>query len=278
MKVALDGLSPQQIVVARLVLGAAVLTALVLLTKRRWPRDVWTWVHLTVMGVLLGVAPFLLYAWASQHIDSGLASIYNATTPVVTLLFALIAIPDERTTTTKMAGLAIAAIGVVIVASPSVFGNAAQSGDSLLAQLACLGAATCYGAGFVYARRFLRTRTVDPIVVAAGQITTAAVISLFFLPFGGLTPVDLTPAVLASVVVLGAAGTGIAYVWNTQIIQGWGATSAASVTYLIPIIGVLLGVLVLRETVTWNEPLGAVLVIAGIALTRLTVRQATTSP
>jgi drug/metabolite transporter (DMT)-like permease len=71
-----------------------------------------------------------------------------------------------------------------------------------------------------------------------------------------------------SIGTLGIAGTGLAYIWNTNLIQSWGATKASTVTYLIPVVGVLLGIVVLGERLSWNEPVGALLVIAGIALSQ----------
>ena len=104
----------------------------------------------------------------------------------------------------------------------------------------------------------------DATTIAATQITIAAAITAFLVPFLGVTPIDLSLPVVASMAILGGIGTGIAYIWNTRIIQTWGATLASTVTYATPVIGVTLGVLILNETLHWNEPVGAALVILGI--------------
>ena len=81
-------------------------------------------------------------------------------------------------------------------------------------------------------------------------------------------PIELNPAVLASMIGLGVFGTGFAYIWNTNIVAGWGATAASTVTYLTPVVGVALGALLLSEQITWNQPVGAAIVIAGILTSR----------
>lgn len=86
------------------------------------------------------------------------------------------------------------------------------------------------------------------------------------------TPMHLTPAIVGSMIALGAFGTGLAFIWNTNVVQGWGPTAASTVTYLSPVVGVALGALVLGESIGWNQPLGAVIVIAGILVTKRATR------
>ncbi|MET7331975.1 DMT family transporter [Nonomuraea sp. NPDC005650] len=276
IKVSLEGLSPAQVMVGRLALGGIFLAAVMLATRRRWPRDVRTWGSLAVISVFLCVAPFLLYAWAGQYIPSGLSSIYNATTPIAALLVSLIVLPDERLTRARTAGLLIAAVGVVVVAAPWSTVGEAHGGPLFLAQLACLGANLCYGIGFVLSRRLLRTNRYDPTTIAAGQIVLAAAIGLVLAPFiGGFEPVLASPSVVTGLLALGVIGTGLAYIWNTRVIAAWGATAASTVTYVTPVVGVILGILVLGETIHWNEPAGGLLVILGILISqgRLTPRR-----
>src|SRR5262245_37061851 len=105
IKIGLEGLSPGQVVLGRLVAGAATLALLCLMTRRALPSAPVVWAHLTVVAVLLCVAPFLLFAWAEQHISSGLASIYNATTPLMTMVVALALLPQERLSRDRILGL-----------------------------------------------------------------------------------------------------------------------------------------------------------------------------
>ncbi|WP_127131591.1 DMT family transporter [Georgenia sp. SYP-B2076] len=266
IRVSLDGLSPTQVVLGRLVTGAVTLTLIMLVTRRRWPREPRVLGHLTMIGILLCVLPFLLFAWAGQYIPSGLSSIYNATTPIMTLLFSLVALPAERLTRGRTAALSLAAAGVVVVAAPWTLASAPAGEHHYLAQLAALGATACYGLGFVYMRRFLTGHRYDAVTVAATQIGIAALIMLVLAPFVATSPVTLTPAIVASIVVLGALGTGVAFIWNTDVVIAWGATLASTVTYLTPVVGVVLGVVVLHETLSINQPIGAAIVILGILI------------
>lgn len=261
IKIGLRGLSPAQVVWARMVFGAAALGILVVLQRRPVPRDPHLWGHLTVVAVLLCLAPFLLFAWAEQHISSGMASILNATTPLLAMLIAAMALPEEKFTRPKTLGLLLGFVGVVTIIS------AWQGLDvrhDALARLACLGATACYGLAFVYLRRFVAHRGIPAVSQAFIQVFAGAVLMLIATPWIAATPIHLDAGVVASMVFLGAAGTGMAYVWNNNVVNAWGATNAASVTYLTPIAGVALGVLVLGEPLHWNQPVGAVLVVLGI--------------
>ena len=265
IKLALEGMSPVQVVVGRLGFGALTLVIVMLVTRRRWPRDRGFWARMLVVSVLLCVVPFLLFAWAGQHIPSGLSSIYNATTPIMTMLVSLVALPDERLTAMRTLGLFIAAAGVVLVAAPWTI-NFDNGPTSLLAQLACLGATLCYGLGIVAMRRLIRNRSEDATTIATVQVVIGAAVAGLLVPFFGLAPMRLDASVIIGIVLLGALGTGVAYVWSTRVVQEWGATRASTVTYLTPIVGVVLGMLVLGERLHWNEPVGGVVVLLGVLL------------
>jgi drug/metabolite transporter (DMT)-like permease len=268
IKVGLEGLSPAQVVFGRLTAGACALVLVSLLTRRPLPRDLGVWGHMLVVALLLCVVPFLLFSWAETRISSGLASIYNATTPLMTTLVALAALPSERPTRTRLAGLLVGFAGVVLVLGPWGFGARAASGGAVLGQLACLGATACYGAATVYLRRFVSPRGLPAVTVATVQVGLGALVMLVAAPFVAASSVHVTPRVVASVLALGALGTGLAYVWLTNIVQGWGATNASTVTYLTPLVGVVLGVVLLGETLSWNQPVGALVVVLGIAISQ----------
>lgn len=266
--IALEGLSPAQVVLGRLAAGAVALGGICVIGRHRLPPLGAVWMHLFVVSLLLCVIPFQLFAWAQQHISSGLASIYNATTPLMTMLISLIALREERVTRARMVGVAVGFLGVVVVLGPWL----GLGTGSALAQLACLGATASYGAAFVYLRRFISPLGLAAIPVATVQVGLGAVVMIVLAPIVAGAPVSLTPPVVLAVLALGALGTGLAYVWNTNIVGAWGATNASTVTYLTPVVGVLLGAMVRAEKVTWNEPLGAVIVVFGIAVTQGRIR------
>lgn len=262
IRVGLEGLSPGQVVLGRLLAGAVTLGVVSVVTRRRLPAEPAVWGHLTVVAVLLCVVPFTLFAWAEQHVSSGLASIYNATTPLMTALVALAALPSERLTPARLAGLLTGFAGVLVVLAPWQ----GLGGSDALGQGACLGATACYGVSFVYLRRFVSPRGLGAVPVATVQVGLAAVLMLLLTPSLASGPVHLTAPVVLSVAALGVVGAGLAYVWNTNVVAGWGATAASTVTYLTPVVGVLLGVVVLGEPVAWHEPIGGLVVVLGIAL------------
>jgi drug/metabolite transporter (DMT)-like permease len=272
IKVAVGGLSPVQVVWGRLVTGAAVLALIMLISGRRWPRGLTVWGHLAAIGALMCVAPFLLFSWAAQYLPSGMSSIYNATTPIATMLVALAVLPEEKLTRLRTAAIVVAAGGIVLVLAPWNLAGA-YSPEFLVAQFACLGGTMCYGFGFTYTRRFHRDHDYDATTVAASQIGAAALIMMAMTPMViSSGPITGTPEIIASILLLGGLGTGLAYIWYNNVINAWGATIASTVTYLTPIGGVALGLLVLSESMHWNEILGAVIVILAILVSQGRIR------
>lgn len=280
MKVGLDGLSPAQVVLGRIVLGGATLSAIMLATRRRWPRELRVWGHLAVVGLFYCVIPFTFYAWAEQYVPSGLASIFNAATPIMTLLLTPLMLRSERLRGLQVVGLVIGLIGVAVLTGPwELIGSGALS-KSLPAQLACLGAPLCYGFAGLYLRRFVSGLPYDSITLSSVQLVTASLVVLLLAPVNARDAIALNTPIVLSMVVLGVLGTGFAYVWNTRIVRDWGPTRAATVTYLTPVIGVALGVIVLGETMHWYAPVGGAIVIAGILASQRSSRvthQATAS-
>ncbi|WP_026361470.1 DMT family transporter [Amycolatopsis nigrescens] len=275
IKVGLTGLSPAQVVWARMVLGALTLAVVVVVRRRPLPRGRVIWGHLAVVALLLCVVPFLLFAWAEQHISSGLASIFNATTPLLTMIAGAVALRGERLTRAKVLGLLLGFAGVLTIVG--VWRGLGAGGD-LTAQLACLGATTSYGVAFGYLRRFVSPHGFDAPAHAFVQVLIGAAVLVALTPTLAGAPVHLTGPVVWSMVALGVLSTGLAYVWNNNIVAAWGAANAAAVTYLTPVVGVLLGVLLLGEPLSWHQPAGALLVIAGILVAHGRLRPAARTP
>jgi drug/metabolite transporter (DMT)-like permease len=269
MKVALDGVSFYQVAWARLVFGGLTLGLVVLLTRQRLPREGAVYLHFLVIAITNCVIPHLAFAWAEQYVSSGLASIYNAVTPITTALMVTLAFHVEKLNRGQLLGIAIGIAGVVVIIAP--WQHAAFTGD-LAGQLACLLAATCYGFSFGYVRKFLSHRPIPGATFAFLNIGVAGAIMLLLTPVIAWQPVDLTPGIVASLLTLGVLGTGIAYIWNINVLRAWGPTNASTVTYITPVVGVLLGVIVLGETFSANQPAGAALVLVGILFTQQRIR------
>jgi len=269
MKVALDGVSFYQVAWARLVFGGLTLGLVVLLTRQRLPRERVVYLHFLVIAVTNCVIPHLAFAWAEQYVSSGLASIYNAVTPITTALMVTLAFHVEKLNRGQILGIGIGIAGVIVIIAP--WQHAAFTGD-LAGQLACLLAATCYGFSFGYIRKFLSHRPIPGATFAFLNIGVAGAIMLLLTPVIAWQPVDLTPGIVASLLTLGILGTGIAYIWNINVLRAWGPTNASTVTYITPVVGVLLGVIVLGETFSANQPAGAALVLVGILFTQQRIR------
>jgi len=275
MKVALVGVSFGQVAWSRLVLGGLTLGLIVLVTRPRvnggpvLPRDAVVWLHFLVIAVSGCVVPHLLFAWAEQYVSSSLASIYNAVTPIMTALMATLAFRVERLGRGQVLGVVVGIAGVLVIIGPWRY--AALTGD-LWGQLACLGAAVCYGFTFGYTRRFLSGRPIAGATFAFLNIGLGGAIMLLLTPVLAWHPVSLSPAIVLSLLTLGALGTGLAYIWNINVLRAWGPTNASTVTYVTPVVGVALGVLLLGESLSWNEPLGALLVLLGILLAQKRIR------
>ncbi|WP_314502826.1 DMT family transporter [uncultured Microbacterium sp.] len=263
MKVALEGLSAGQVAWSRLVLGGLTLGLFVALRREPLPRRVRIWVHMTVLAVTFCVVPFLLFSWAQQHVTSGLASIYNATTPIMTAVMAGLLFRVEKLKAGQIAGILVGILGVMVIIAPW---QGLDLNQSLLAQFAVLGATACYGFSLAYMRRFVSNSGMSALMFSFLNIGIAAAIMALLTPVVALSPVRLDPWIVGSVVLLGCLGTGVAYIWNQNTLRAWGPTRASTVTYITPVVGVALGILVLGEGLSWNEPVGALVVFLGILL------------
>ncbi|HET6836037.1 MAG TPA: DMT family transporter [Acidimicrobiales bacterium] len=260
IKVAGEGLTPTTVAWARIALGAAVLYAVLRGQRRRVPVDRVSLRHYAVVTLAGNIVPFTLLAWGEQHITSALTAVLNASTPLFTAAFAAIGL-SERLRPVQIAGLALGIVGVAVAAG---VGAADLEGSSTAGALAAIFAGAGYGIAFVYMRRHLVSY--PPIVAATGQLATGTVL-LF--PVAAATSaaggVSLTPTRVASILLLGVLGTGVAYVLNYRIIADIGATKASLVTYIIPVVAVVVGILVLDEPFEARLLVGGALTVAGIA-------------
>ena len=260
VKLALRGLSPSQVVLGQLALGALVLLIALAIRRQSLPHASRQWAYLAGMTVLANIAPYLLFSWSEQRISSGLAGALSGTTPLLTLLVAR-AFGVGRLTPPRVLGLALGLAGVVLLAAPWHDGSRAVS---LAGVLAALGAAACFAGSYVYARLLLTNRGIEPLVLAAAQLTLGTVLLSAAVPWIGRQPMTLSTTVVLSVVALGVLSTGIAYVLNYRLIQDEGPTAASMTNYLTPIVAVLLGIALVDERLTWNLVLGTAAILVGL--------------
>ncbi|MER7845108.1 DMT family transporter [Kitasatospora sp. NPDC096077] len=266
IKVAVDaGVPPVWVALWRSLLGAGTLWVVLLLRGERAPRGRALWGHSAVVAVLLNTVPFTLFSFGETRVSSVLAGVMNATTPLFTLLFAVLTVAEERRPgARRLCGLGLGFVGVLTVLG---VWHGLGSGETVGA-LACLAAACCYGAGFAYLRRFLSGRPESVTTLSAVQITCAAAELSLVAPFAAGAPHWPGGSAAAALLVLGAVGTGLAYLLNLGLVRAAGTAVASAVTYVMPLWSTALGAALLAEPVGWNALAGGVLVIAAVVLTR----------
>lgn len=265
IKVALDGLSPVQLTFLRMLAGALVLAVIVRTRAERLPTDRRFLGQITIAALVGNAIPYLLFAIGEQTVDSALAGVLNATTPLWTVVIAVAVGQEPHPTRTRLVGLIVGFAGAVLIFEP--WRLDAGSND-LGGQLACLAAAASYGVSFVYIARYLAPRRQSPFALAYGQTLAATVLLTPALLAAGRQDVDLDGSVLGAMAMLGFVGTGLAYVLNYAIITREGATTASTVIYLLPVVAVALGAAVLDEPITAGMIIGTIVVLSGVTLAR----------
>ena len=278
IKVGVHELHPLYVTAGRCAAGALTLLVVLALTRDRLPRDLRLWLHLTVVGAIGVALPFTLFGYGEQRISSMLAGIWNATTPLVVLPLAVLVFRTERITVRKAVGLVLGFVGVLVVLGAWQ----GLGGTHLTGQLMCLVAAACYGVAIPYQKRFIAGRPESGVSLSAAQLLVATALLAVVAPWiagAPPAPTALSLEAVASVLALGVLGTGLAFVINLHNIRLVGASLASTVTYLIPISAVLIGMVVLGEQLTWYQPVGALIVLAGVAVSQgLIGHRATAGP
>ncbi|GAB1641319.1 DMT family transporter [Krasilnikovia sp. MM14-A1259] len=267
IKVGVRELHPLWLTFGRVSAGVLTLLVVLTVTRDRLPRDARLWGHLAVVALLGVVLPFTLFGFGEQRVSSVLAGIWNAATPLVALPLAVLVFRTERMTVRRVAGLALGFAGVLVVLG--VWHGV--GGAQLTGQLMCFGAAMCYAVAIPYQKKFIAGRAGSGVSMAAAQLLVALGMLAVAAPLlAGPPPAPerLSVGVVLSVLALGALGTGIAFVLNLQVIRVAGASTSTSVTYLMPVVATLVGVLVLREHLHWHQIAGAAVVLAGVAVSQ----------
>ncbi len=265
--VALKSISPLILVWIRVSLAALTLWSLALLFRAPLPQGGQAWRAVLFMGLINNVVPFVLIFWGQVSVASGLASIFNATTPIFTVLVAGIFLADERFSRLKLLGLALGLAGVVVLVGPQALQGL---GRDFLSQAAFLGAACSYGFAAVFARRFGRMG-LKPFSVALGQLTGSSLIMGLLVCLVDPPWLLDWPSLLsntglwAAVVPLAVVSTAFAYLLYFFILGRAGATNASLVTFLVPGWAILLGFAFLGERLTGWHMLGFALILIGLA-------------
>ena len=263
IKIGVDaGLQPFTLVTLRLLVGLALLAAVVAAAREQLPRSARVYGHLMVMAAFSVAIPFSLITWAEQSVDSTLASVLNGSVPLFVIVIAAFFLRDEPISVNRLAGLALGFIGVAILVG---FDPADLVAGDLAAKLALIGSSLSYAIGGVYARRMIHG--LRPMIPAVFQVGFALVmVGLLALIFEQPLNIPMRPDAILAVVWLGLLGSGAAYLLFFRLLGRWGATRTSMVAYLLPVFGIVLGAVVLSEEINASLLIGTALVIGGIAL------------
>jgi len=262
IKIAVQEIGPMSLVAFRMLFG--MLAAVLIATYRKvsWPRDWKTWRIFAILGPTSLAIPIFLISWGEQSIDSAVASILNATVPLFTIVIAHYWLHDDKITLPKAAGLLVGFAGVVVLLSEDIGANAHSS---VLGQAAVILAAAFYAGSAVYARK--ATQNVDTLVRGASPVIVAA---FFMWILGPLLEhpfkIPSLPLTWVATIWLGVLGTGLAFIMFYYLLHEIGPTRTSLVTYLFPLGGVILGVLLLGEHLSWQLIVGSLLIIGSLAV------------
>jgi len=272
MKFGLRALAPVQIAALRILCGAATVLLLLRLGGGRLPRGGRTWAHLFVSGFFLTALPFTFFALGETRVSSALAGIGNSFTPIAMVIVTFFMIPTERITRPKLFAVVLGFVGVLVI---SEFWAAAGRPDPLGFGLTIAGGC-CYGIGWPYMRRFLGHVDLGGLSQPAAILVTGSIIVVpmtlvwwwasrdhVATPWSMTAPVTSHDGwlALATTIVLGAVGTGYAYTLQFDIVRAAGTVVGSTVTYLIPLVSVVLGVLILHERLDPVQLIGFALVL-----------------
>lgn len=270
IKIGVAEIGPFALGAFRLLFGAIGLLIVTRWQKQTFPRDRRTLLAFLFMGMFQTALPFVLIPWGETKIDSGLASILNGTMPLFTIVIAHFWLHDEKISPARIVGLIVGFLGVVALVSRDL-GPAGRLSGNLWGQIAVLAASISYATAGTFSRRHLRGQ--PPLLQATMVVVIADALVWLATPvFEPSIHVPRLPITWFALAWLGLLGSCLAYLLYFYLINAWGATRASVVTYVFPIVGLILGVLFLGEAVDWRLIVGSLLVVGGIAIVNLKPR------
>ncbi len=257
MRIAAPYLDPVTMACARFVFATAFLTIVMLIWRRR-PQFKQNWKPYAIQGLIGATIPFCLFAFAAQTLPASLMAVVNATAPIWAAILGVI-LGHHKLTLTNAVGLVLGltGVGILVGLDPAMLAPGAA-----LSVAAITLATFCYSVNAIYMSRI---RVVDPLIMAFGYMFMSMIYTAPFVPFylpDALPP----PGAIAAIAVLGIVCSGLSYLIYLKLMTEAGTTSALTVTFLIPVFGILWGALFLDERIGWNTLVGSVVVISGTAL------------
>ncbi len=268
----LPSMPPFTIAMCRNILATIALVCALLYSGGRLPRFGFAWWPYLVVGAFDNAVPFMFTVWAQQYVDSGLATIFVATTPFFTLMLARLFIGDEHITVSKAVGVLLGMVGILVLIGPDAL---KQLGVNFWSQLALLSASGCYAIATVFSRKYIRADQQQQTVLEwlTGQFIVATLITIVV----AFSVEDVfavrpdTQAIIALAVAAWVIGI-FAFFCYYRLNSLAGPTYASFVTYLIPINGVIWGALILGETITRAAIVALCLILLGVAVINNLIR------
>ena len=268
IELALESFTPIGVAFLRGFLGGLSLLILVFALGKKLPNKPTHWFHISVVAFLLNSAPGFLFALGQQYVSSVLAGILNATTPIMTLLVILIVFRSQRVTLNQTIGIGLGFIGITLVSGVLL----GVGENDPLGVVFLLMATLCYGVSFPYAKKFVLNLPYDNYSLAAAQVSASAILLFPLAVIFGIQHSSITAGSLFGIAMLGFLGTGVAYIWNYRNIKLAGSAVASTVTYITPLVAVVLGLLVLGESLRVDQLLGGIVVLLSSAMVQQRLR------
>lgn len=263
IKIGVESITPVMLVTLRISLGLIGLLVVMSLTRQSFPRDRNTILKYVFMGVFNLVLPFLLITWGETKIDSSMAAILNGAQPLFVIVIAHFWLHDEKITPARLGGLIVGFVGVVVLVAQDFNPSALQS--DIWGQLAVVLAAISYAVALTFSRKYLRGT--KPVVQSTMILVIGAIIMWTLTPLTNRPMIlPATPIAWIAVLWLGVLGLCVAYLLFFYLNNVWGPTRASLVTYVFPVVGVVLGIIFLSEPLTWNMIVGSIFVVGGIVV------------
>lgn len=263
IEIALPVFSPFGIAFVRNFLGAIVLWTYLFYKKIQIPKDksVFGWIF--IIGLCSNIIPVVIVPFAQTQVTSSLTGIVNAMSPIFAVIFTLLLFKHEEINALQIFGILLAFFGVAVV-----FGIWEVQSAPWWAYLFLLIAVTSFGLVAPIIAKYISPKNYPPVVLATIQVSIAAVVLAPTFILYGFNSYDFSPAPIIAISIIGIFSTGFAFAWNYRIVSLVGSSIAATVNFVSPIVAVLAGVIILREPLTWNEPIGGAIVILGNAITQ----------
>ena len=261
INIALETIPPVTLVAIRVSVAAVFLCLVMAIRRASLPRDGRTWRLLLVQAFFNSIAAWLVLAWGQQHVAASLASVLNSTSPIFVFFITLLITRQEEVNLQKLVGALLGLFGVVLIIGVDALSGL---GKHILGQIAVLSGAMLYGFAAIHGRRFTH---ISPLATAAGTMLWASAV---LLPMSAVidAPWQLAPSArsLGAALWLGLFSTGIAMILYFRLVRTIGSMGAASQAYLRSSIGVILGMVVLGESLSPIVGLGMAGAILGVAI------------